>query len=326
VAVYDRRTTDQIVPIATPSEIGFSSSFTNIGEVSNKGIEIGLSLTPVKMQNGFQWDIYGTFTHNKNVIEELIEGTDELVLRNTFVGSVQAIHKVGKEYGLMKGTVSARDDEGNLLIDPSSGQLISDLTPKFIGNPNPDFKVGITNTFSFKGISLGAVIDWTQGGDMYSVTNLSLLGRGVTTDTENREMNQIIPGVYGDPNSAEPIRGENGEKFVNQTQIETNALWFGNSFAINGQDEWNIWDATVIRLREVSLSYDIPKSILEKTPIGSARISFSGRNLWYNAPNFPKGSNFDPEVSTFGNTNAQGFEYTSAPSVKRYGVNLSLTF
>jgi TonB-linked SusC/RagA family outer membrane protein len=326
VAVYDKRTTDQIIALATPSEIGFSSSFTNIGEVSNKGIEVGLSLTPLKLQNGFQWDIYGTFTHNKNVIEKLKEGVDEVVLRNTFTGSVQGVHAVGQEYGLLKGTVSARDDEGNLLIDPSTGQLISSLVPEFIGNPNPDFKVGVTNTFSWKGISISAVIDWTQGGDLYSQTNVSLLGRGVTTDTEDREVNNIIPGVYGDVNTVEPIRDENGDKIVNTTIVETNELWFGNTFAINSQDEWNVWDATVVRLREVSISYNLPTSLIEKTPFGSARISFTGRNLWYNAPNFPKGANFDPELSQFGNTNAQGFEYTSAPSVKRYGVNLSLTF
>lgn len=326
VALYDRRTTDQIVGIQIPRESGFSSNFTNIGEVSNKGVEISLGITPIKLNNGFQWDIFGTFTHNKNEIVSLVDGVDELVLLNTFAGSVQSVHQVGQEYGLLKGSTSARDDEGNLLIDPSNGQLISALAPEIIGNPNPDFIVGLTNTFSWKGISLSAVIDWRQGGDMYSVTNLSLLGRGVTTDTEDREINVVIPGVYGDPNTGEPLRNEAGEKTANTTMVEINTLYFGNTFGINGQDEWNVWDATVIRLREVALSYQFPASLLEKTPFGSARLSITGRNLWYNAPNFPPGSNFDPEVSTFGASNAQGLEFTSSPSVRRFGFNLNVTF
>ncbi len=327
VSAYTRESRDQIIPISLPNSSGFTSFFTNAGVVSNKGIEVGLDVTPIELQNGFKWNIYGTFTLNRNIVESLnLEGTDELVLGNTFAGSVQGIHKVGQPYGLIKGTASARDDEGNLLIDPSNGQLISDITPRFIGDPNPDYIVGLTNTFSWKGISLNAVFDWKQGGDMYSVTNLSLLGRGVTSDTEDREVNVIIPGVYGDPNTAEPIRDENGNKTVNQTAIEVNSAYFGNSFAINGQDEWSIWDATVFRLREVSLAYTLPASLLSKTPFGSASISITGRNLWYKAPNFPEGSNFDPETSQFGNSNLQGFEFTSAPSVKRYGVNLRFTF
>ena len=273
-----------------------------------------------------KWNVYGTFTHNRNVVEKLAEGTDEVVLRNTFTGNIQAVHIAGQEYGLLRGSVAARDDEGNVLIDPSNGQMISDLTPAIIGNPNPDFTVGLTNTFSWKGISLSAVIDWKQGGDLYSVTNLSLLGRGVTKDTEDREIPVIIEGVYGNPETQEPIRDEEGNKFPNQTMIDVNSLYFGNTYAINGLEEFAVWDATVIRLREVTLSYRFPKSLLEKTPFGGASIGFTGRNLWYNAPNFPEASNFDPEVSTFGSSNAQGFEFTSQPSTRRYGVKLSVTF
>ncbi|QSE97293.1 SusC/RagA family TonB-linked outer membrane protein [Fulvivirga lutea] len=326
VAVYERTSTDQIVQVAIPAETGFTSLLTNGGELSNTGIELTLTATPLKLSNGFQWDFVGTFTHNKNVIESLRPGSDELVLGNTFAGSVQSVHLPGEEYGLIRGSVNSRDDEGNLLIDPANGQLIPALNPEIIGNPNPDFIVGITNSFSWKGLSLSAVLDWRQGGDLYSVTNLSLLGRGVTKDTEDREVNKIIPGVYGDPNTNEPIRDENGDKIPNTTMVEVNTLYFGQSFAINGQDEWSIWDATVVRLREVTLGYTLPKSLLEKTPFGSAKVTLSGRNLWYNAPNFPEASNFDPEVSQFGNTNLQGYEFTSAPSTRRYGVTVNLTF
>jgi hypothetical protein len=213
-----------------------------------------------------------------------------------------------------------------LLIDPANGQLIQALEEEIIGNPNPDFIVGITNTFLFKGFTLNAVFDWKQGGDMFSNTIQSMLGRGVLAITEDREINKIIPGVYGDPNTHEPIRNENGEKIVNQTMVEENTLWFGNTFAINGVDEWLTFDATVFRLREVSLGYEFPRSLIENTPFGSIHLSVVGRNLWFVAPNFPESTNFDPEINQFGSTNAQGIEYSSTPSVRRIAFNLRVSF
>lgn len=326
VTVYDRRTTDQIALLSLPVASGFDAYFTNFGELSNRGIEIGLDLTPVSMENGLTWNLFGSFTHNKNVVEELVEGVDEITILPLFGGGPTPVLRPGQEYGLIRGTVNARDDEGNLLIDPANGQLIRSTENAIIGNPNPDFITGLTNTFSFKGISLRAVIDYRHGGDLYSVTNESLLGRGVSKDTENREMNYIIPGFLGDPNTGEPLRDESGNKIPNNIQIEMNDLYFGESFATNSADEWQVYDATVIRLREVSIGYQFPKTLLENTPFGSANISFTGRNLWFSAPNFPKSSNFDPESNTLGSSNAQGFEYLNAPSLRRFGVNLQVSF
>ena len=324
VAFYDRLSKDQLANIAVPASTGFTNYFTNLGEVRNRGVELSFDVTPVQTKS-FNWNLLTTFTHNRNTIEDLGD-LGEITLRNTFTGSVSAVHIEGQEYGLIRGTVNSRDDEGNLLIDPTNGQMIRSNDQAIIGNPNPDFIMGLINTFSFKGISLSAVFDYRQGGDLYSVTTLSMLGRGVTTDTEEREINKIIPGVYGDPNTGEPIRDGEGNKIENGTMIEVNSLWFGETFAINSADEWNVFDATVVRLREVSLGYSLPQSLLEKTPLGAVSINVIGRNLWYNAPNFPPGTNFDPETNTFGNANAQGFEFTTAPSVRRIGVNLNLTF
>jgi TonB-linked SusC/RagA family outer membrane protein len=324
VTVYDRRTDRQIAPVSLPTSTGFSTSFTNFGEVSNKGIEIGLGITPVSLSNGFTWNLYGTFTHNKNVIESLTLGVEEITLGGGF--GITSVHRAGEEYGLVRGTLAARDDEGNLLINPANGELYAALTPGIIGNPNPDFIVGLTNTLSFKGFSLNAVFDWRQGGDLWSNTVLSLMGRGVTKDTEDREVNSVIPGVYGNGTTLQPIRDEEGNKIVNTTMVEENGLWFGNTFAINGVNEWAVYDATVFRLREITLAYQVPKNLLGKTPFGSATLSLTGRNLWYSAPNFPKHTNFDPEVNQFGNSNTQGIEWSATPTTKRYAVSLRVTF
>jgi TonB-linked SusC/RagA family outer membrane protein len=326
VTYYNSLTTDQIAYQSYPAVSGFSSYLTNFGSVSNKGIEVMLGLNPVTLSNGFRWDISANFTHNKNVVETLAPGVEEIEMLALFSGGVTPVLRPKQEYGLMRGSVNARDSEGNLLIDPSTGQLIRAQNPQIIGNPNPDFKVGITNTFSYKGLTLSGLFDWTQGGDLYSTTLLSQLGRGVTKDTENREMNWIIPGYLGDPNTGEPLLDGEGKKIPNTMQIETNDLYFGETFAVNSADEWNVFDATVFRLREVSLGYSLPKNMLAKTPFGSVTLTLTGRNIWYKAPNVPKHSNYDPEISTFGTSNAQGFEFDSVPSARRYGINLRLTF
>lgn len=327
--MYNKRTTDQIAPVGLPGESGYNTLLTNFGEISNKGVEIGLNIVPVSLNNGFKWEIYTAFTRNRNIVEKLRDGVDELILRNLFTGSVTPKLIPGKPYGVLMGTYNLKDDNGNFLIDPATGLLIESTDLKQIGDPNPDFVMGVTNTFRFKGLSLSAVIDYKHGGDLYSNTNTFLLGRGVTTDTQDREGTFIVPGVYGDTNTQQPILDNDGQPIVNTTQVMKNDLYFqtsGGSFAINGSDEVSIWDATVVRLREVALGFDLPKSLLQKTPFGNVSISLTGRNLWYKAPNFPKGSNYDPEANSFGASNVQGIEYTTVPSVKRYGFNLRVTF
>ena len=331
---YDRITKDQIAPVSLPYSTGFSQLLTNFGVIQNKGIELGLQLTPFDHTSGFRWDIFGTFTHNKNVVLELADGVDEITILQGnvggsptyFSGMASAVLRPGQEYGLLKGSVNARDQDGNLLIDPSNGQLIRSPIEEIIGNPNPDFIVGVTNTFSFKGFRLSAVFDWKQGGDLYSNTILSLLGRGVLNFTEDREMMKIIPGVYGDPNTYEPIRDGEGNKIVNTTMVETNTLFFGETFAINSANEWNVYDATVYRLREITLGYEFPASFLEKTPFGRMSLSVTGRNLWFLAPNFPESTNYDPEINQYGASNIQGIEYSTTPSTRRFTFNVSLTF
>jgi TonB-linked SusC/RagA family outer membrane protein len=326
LAVYHSLTTNGIAFQSLPAVSGFTNYLTNFGNVSNKGIEIGINATPVRLSNGFSWDINANFTHNENVVEKLAPGVDEIVVRNLFGGGITPVLRPGQQYGIMRGSVDARDDEGNLLIDPSNGQLIRAQDPAIVGNPNPDFIMGVTNTFSFKGFTLSALLDWRQGGDIYSTTLLSQLGRGVTRDTEGREMNYIIPGVIGDINTFEPVLDENGQKIPNTIQVEMNDLYFGETFGTNAADEWNVFDATVFRFRELSLGYTFPKNLLAKTPFGSATFTLTGRNLWYKAPNTPKYSKFDPETGTFGSSNTQGFEFDNVPSVRRFGANLRLTF
>ena len=327
-AYYDRLSEDQIADISVPNTTGFTLLTTNFGAVSNKGIEVALGLTPFKNPNGFNWNVFTTFTRNKNLIEELTEGLKEIQIEtgSSFAGGVIPVHRAGEEFGLLLGSVNLRDDQGNLLIDPSNGQLIRGPQQDIIGNPNPDFKLGLVNSFNYKGFGLRFVLDWSQGGDLWSNTVLSLLGRGVTQDTEDREIMRVIPGVYGDPNTGLPILDEAGNTIQNQTMVEVNTLYFGETFAINGANEWTVFNATYLKLREVALSYTLPTRLLADMPIKGAIIAVTGRNLWFYAPGLPEHTNYDPEVNQFGSSNKQGIEWSTTPTVRRWGVNLKLTF
>lgn len=157
-----------------------------------------------------------------------------------------------------------------------------------------------------------------------------MLGRGVTKDTEDRLGTRILPGVLGNPNTKQPYLDSNGNKIPNTIQMTEQNLWFGSSgnptLAMNGVHEFSTFDATVFRLSEISLAYQLPKVWLRKTFIGSAMVSVIGRNLWHLAPGFPKHSNYDPGSSSFGSGNIQGIDRETAPSTRRVGVNLRLTF
>lgn len=327
---YDRNSTDLIAPITTPSSSGYEQLYTNYGGISNKGIEIDLGLRPIRSAN-FMWEIHGIFTQNKNIVTSLTEGVERLPLSGV-LDVISPYLEAGKPFGYLRGTLSQRDSLGNLLINPIYGGMIESSEQGLVGDPNPDYKLGITNTFTYKGMFLNFLFDMTKGGDIYSVTISSLLGRGVAGITGDRETSWIIPGVYGDPNTGKPILDNNKKEIPNITRISTNDLYFspnptsGATFAINTPTEWNVYDATVYRLRELTFGYNFPKSIFKKTPIGSMTFSVTARNLWYLAPNVPASTNFDPEVNSFGSTSTQGIELSAAPTTKRYGINLSVTF
>jgi TonB-linked SusC/RagA family outer membrane protein len=323
---YDRRSTKQIAPITLDAGTGFGSYYTNFGEISNKGVEIAFTAVPFQTKD-FEWSSTVNFTHNKNKVESLTEGLPLITFGTYFTGGVQSILKPGEDYGVLYGSTAARDDKGNYLINPATGYMIEDPNPKVIGNPNPQFIMGFINQFTYKGITMNVLVDYRKGGDIYSTTLQSYLGRGVTKDTEDRNRLVIIKGVQGDPTTRTAITAADGSSIPNNTAISLNDYYFSSGAAGLGSiDEKGIYDATTVRLREISFGYNLPKSLLSKTPFGLINISVSGRNLYWYSPNIPKYTNFDPETSTFRASNQQGLEYTNAPNTRRYGVNLRVNF
>jgi TonB-linked SusC/RagA family outer membrane protein len=322
---FTRQSTEQIATASMARSSGFSQEVVNVGRLDNRGWEVGLDVTPVSTPSGFAWNMYFAFSRIRT------EVVDAGPTGEIFIGGAAStfgtIHRNGFPYGQIFGTTQAKDSEGNILIDKDTGLPFNAAQSTIIGNPNPDFNLGWTNTFTYKGFTLMALIDWKQGGDFYSFTGASLLLRGQLGFQADREALRVVPGVYGDPGTYEPVLDDQGNKIKNTTPITAFDSHFTNGWGAYGADVVNVYDGTVIRLREVSLGYTIPKSALAKTPFGSARISFSGRNLWWKAPNVMTDLNLDPEfLSEASDSNIQGFEYGATPSTKRYGVNLSLTF
>ena len=328
---YNKKSTDLIYSISLPVTTGYTSFFTNLGQIRNEGWEAALDVRPIAGKD-FTWDVRAIFTNNENTVEELVPG-----IQRAIVGGFNYIEP-GFPYGYLRGSHSARTEDGTLLINPTSGMPMLDPNDDMVGDPNADFKLGITNTLSYKGFQLSVLWDWTQGGDFYSETISTMLGRGVTKDTEDRETSRVIEGVYANTSPVLGADGRNhytpllvgGKPVQNQTRVTTNDLFFtqgtGASFATNGAFEYAVFDGTVYRLREVVLAYSIPSNIVSKLKLTAATFSVSGRNLWFLAPNVPKYTNFDPDINSLVSGNAQGVETGGAPSTRRVGVNLNITF
>ena len=298
----------------------------------NKGIELGLTLVPLDMKNSFKWHIHGTFTKNISEVLELAGGDNTpLTLGTGSSSEAQPTMMVGFPYGYLRGSVIARADDGTPLINPSSGSFIPSPDLGNLGSPYPDFQYAITNTFSFKGISLSAMFNASIGGVIVSGPASDMLGRGVTRDTEDRLGTRILYGYLANPNTYQPLTDASGNKIMNTIQLQENTLWFADAstmptFAMNGVAEFATFDATVFRLSEISLGYDLPRELLRKTFLGSATISIIARNLWHFAPGFPKYSNYDPGSNTWGAGNVQGLDKETASTTKRIGFNIKLTF
>ena len=328
LAHFDRVSTDLIVTRELPRTSGFATEVTNAGKISNKGWEVGLTLVPLKLSNGLTWTSFFAYTRIRSKVEDAGPG-GEIFLGGTGLTSLGTIFRNGLPYGQIIGSVNARDDKGNLLINPSTGLPIRAAKSAIIGDPNTKFTLGWTNTISFKNFNLSALVDYKAGGSIFSSTAASLLLRGQLKNSEDREGLRVIPGVLGDPATYKPLVGDDGNSIKNTIPMTAFQYHFTDGYGAYGADEVNIYDATVVRLREVTLGYSVPKAFLTKYTkvLGSLRLSVSGRNLWFYAPNMLPGLNFDPEtLSNFADSNIQGFDLGAAPSTRRFGVNLNASF
>ncbi len=312
LSLYDRTAQDQIVERPLDPSTGFNTVFINAGTITNKGIELGVTVTPIQYKD-FSWNVRANFTRNRSKVEDLPEGSEQILIGGfTNLGNF-AIE--GQPFGVIQGTFAEKNDKGEYLITGNGDYKIS---PEIgiIGDPNPDFLLSGFTDISFKGFTLGGQLDYVHGGDVFSYSAATLVGRGVAKELEsfNPALPVVLPGVSA----------ETGEP--NRIPMPASGLFFGNTIIGGGPNDRGIFDATRLRLREVSLTYSLPKRLLGKSLIQGASISLIGNNMWFRAFNTPKYSKVDPDRTAFGTGNGFGFDFLGGPSAKRYGVSAKVNF
>ncbi len=322
VTYYNRRTDDQILTLTIPSSTGFTGYVTNSGSLTNKGIEVVLNANILKRAD-FTWDATVNFARNRNKVVSLAEG-----LENTQLGGFTGFGSyavVGQPVGVFLGGSYARDTVTNELLVINSGLNRGTLLPgpedQITGDPNPDFTASLINNLVFKGIRLGFQFDMQKGGDLISNTIAFATGLGATEVTGvDREKPRIIKGVLADPSGNVITDGE-GNRIPNNIQIPAQTYWsvIGASFT-----EFSVFDASYIRLRQITLGYSLPKSVLKSTPLGSVEVALSARNLFTYAPNLK--NYIDPEAANAAGGLIRGLEFNSGPGLVNYGVDLRISF
>ena len=305
---YKTISDNQIVPITTPGSTGFVQRYANVGRLDNKGLEALMTITPVRTER-FRWDVTANYTLNRNLVVYITDGVERARINGQgFIGSLPFI-VAGQPYGVIVGGKKARSPDGQYIIDGRTGLFVADVPNSIIANPNIRWQGGITNNFTYRGASLSFLVDTRQGGDVLSFTNGAYRGNGALAETGNdRGLPRIIPGV---------IQNTDGSFRPNNIQVDAQSYW--QSFGL--QSDLNVYDATVYRLREVALGYSLPKALLSNLPFGQVSFSFTGRNLFYYAPN----ANFDPELNTQGAGNIRGLDLQGPPNARTYGANIRFT-
>lgn len=313
---YNTLTEDQIVAISIPQSTGYTTKKINAGAVRNEGYEATLYLRPVKLKNSFIWDINVNFAANKNTVEKLAPGLKEYVLTSGWSGlQIKAVP--GETVG-MYGTGWKRDPDGNVIINEATGYRETTDNVR-MGGIYPDWTMGITNTFSFKGLTLDFLVDIRQGGVIYSNTTSDLRYSGLAKETlAHRGETFIDKGVN------EITAGDGTVSYVENTTPVPSVQDYWQKYSLTANTEANVFDASYVKLREVTFSYDLPKKLMVKTFIQSATIGLEGRNLLIIKDHVP---HVDPEANFFGTSlMGEGVEFSSVPSTRTWGFNLKLNF
>jgi len=352
---YQKATKNQIVQASVSAISGFERQLFNSGEIRNYGYELTLAGSPVKSKN-FEWSTTINWSTNKSKVVSLMEGVDRFRLANWNGTSVEIFAEVGRPYGEMYGTDYKRNEAGDVLVD-ASGRPKSATENAYFGNVNPNWIGGISNTFSYKAFSLSFLVDFKQGGKLWSYSSYqgsrygqtveSLYGRDEylfsqtilgENDTERRgflEANRTngsdnystsYPDLERIKGAYLPERRVYDSEVVGLAgQISTASLKPTNYYAddVLKSTRRYLYDASYIKFRSLSLGYNLPKSLLKKSPFSAARLSLVGSNLWTIHQKTPTG--LDPEATT-STGNGQGIEQGFALPQANYGFDLRLSF
>lgn len=320
-SVYRNDNDNFITTITTSTASGISNFQDNIGDSRNQGYELDLGFTPIKTKD-FEWKVRGSYSTYDTEILSLADGVDEVALYNSTTTNAGIFAVKGESFPVIKGTKYQRDPSGNIIVN-ANGNPLSTTTFEVLGKVNPDYVVGINTSFKFKGLTLSATADYRTGNSFVSLAKASLGTTGSSEKTGDFDRSQ----GYVIPNSVQLV---NGQYVVNSTPVGNDASYFGvmNYFttsAYTSVGEEFVVDGTALKVREIALSYDLPKSILKNTFVNSLAVGVYARNPFFIYAKDNRNYN-DPETANT-NGNAGGFAVTGQyPSMRTFGFNLNVTF
>jgi len=331
LAVYKTNSIDQIMPIPVSQTSGYQFLMVNSGEIENKGIELMLKATPF-IKGAFRWDIAVNWGLNRSKVLSLYPEISNLLL-GSFQGSVTLNAAIGEPYGTLKGSDYTYDGNGNKIISAASGLPIKTKTAsEILGNVNPDWNGGISNTLTYKNLSLSFLVDIQHGGDIYSLDMYYGMSSGLYPETviKNDLGNPVRDPITNDSKSGgyiikgvNVVRDADGNiisSTPNTTRVDATTY---NGWGYNVEpDRAFIYDASYVKLREVTLSYSLPSALLKNTFIKGASVGFTGSNLWILQKNLPYA---DPE-SGLSAGNIQGYSIGSLPSTRDFSFNVKINF
>lgn len=328
VTYYLSNTKNQILPASVSASSGFVNAIINSGEIMNKGIEIQLKTKPIETKN-FRWNLDFNFAHNKNEVVALTNGLETYQLFYQWNLTIEA--RPGHAYGDIVGYGIKRDANGNKFVD-ENGLYIRDEKPKVLGNYNPKFTGGVQNGFNYKNFSMAFLIDYRVGGDMFSGTNMYASGYSGNLEStlEGREAwyaseaDRIAAGVSPEnwvATGGYLAEGVTASGAINSVYVNPELYWGQFSEWTNEIHEEFIYDASFVKLREVTIGYQFPSHISDRMHLRGLSVALTARNLWLIYSGVP---NIDPE-SSYSNGNGQGYEIYSWPTRRSIGINIKIT-
>jgi TonB-linked SusC/RagA family outer membrane protein len=318
LSVYQTNSVDQIMPVNISPSSGSHQRYVNSGELKNVGVELALNANIISTRD-FSWDISANWFKNKNTVVSLYEGVDNILLNSAWDVSTNIVK--GKPYGMLRGNDFVYT-KGKRTVDANGWYLYSDNSDAILGSTLPEWNAGITSVFSYKGFSLSTLIDISQGGSIYSVdmkygeaTGLFAETAGLNAKGKPKRDAVADGGGYLYPNTVY------ADETKNTTYIPANDFYGAWDYDYCPTKN-NVYDASYVKLREVSFGYNLPAKFLVKTPVAKVNISIVGRNLWIIHKNIPY---YDPELSVSAG-NIQGIADGAYPSTRTYGFNLTIGF
>jgi hypothetical protein len=320
VSYYTRNSKDLIVPADISPSAGALQAVVNAGEMESKGIDVVLNIIPVKTKN-FAWNIGVNFNQNKTLVKALAPGLNKLQFLQGF--GAGTVHVPGQQFGMIYGTAFARNKDGKMIIDDQVGSStygqpkLDETGAPIIGNPNPDFTMGINNGITYKGLSLNFLVDIRQGGQMWNGTRGALVNFGMAKETEARGAEVTFEGV-----KASTVAADGSGGVANDIKTKWGQDVYQQNYSGFNVNEPYVEESGWVRLRTVQLGYSIPAKMLEKSPFGNLSLTLIGRNLLL----MTKYSGVDPETNLTGGNSTQGLDYFNMPGTKSLALTLNATF